>query len=164
MSDSEAFRFRQVVRTIEDLVTEFAYRVDFQGGRSVAELFCVDGVYEADGRRSVGRSAIEAAYERRAALGPRTARHLFTNVRVRPALDGCYDASCLMLLFADNGFPPLPAYPLLVADVLDRYCTCQGELLLASRRLASVFVRPDASPVLPLEEEGEAIIRGTSDA
>lgn len=57
-----------------------------------------------------------------------------------------------MLLFAENGVPPLPAVPLLVADVNDRYEIVDGEVLLHSRTLSSVFIRPGVDPVLPLGE------------
>jgi hypothetical protein len=138
---------------IEDLVAEFAYRVDFERGLTVPELFCPDGYYESDGRRSTGRDAIRAAYERRAAFGPRTARHLFTNLRVRRGYDGDLRATSLMLLFAENGKPPLPAVPLLVADVADRYQIVDGRPLISSRTLTSIFVREGAAPVLPLGED-----------
>lgn len=141
-----------VVQAVSDFVAEFAYRVDHERGMTVPELFSVDGVYEQDGQRSTGRDAIRATYVRRASLGQRTARHLFTNLRVRLLEEGVYAGTSIMLLFAENGEPPLPAIPLLVADVDDRYEVDDGGVLLRSRVLTSVFVRPGGSVVLPLGE------------
>ena len=142
-----------IVQAVNRLIAEFAYRVDFEEGMTVSELFCPDGYYESDGRRSTGRDAINAAYAKRSALGPRTARHLFTNVRLGRINEEEYSGTSLMLLFAENGRPPLPALPLLVADVADRYRIVGDSVLLQSRTLASVFVRPGDSPVLPLGDE-----------
>lgn len=143
---------RDVVQALYEFIAEFAFRIDYQDGLSVPELFCPDGYYESDGRRATGRDAIRAAYTKRAALGPRTSRHIFTNIRVSRSEDGQYSGTSLMLLFAENGVPPLPAVPLLVADVNDRYEIVDGEVLLHSRTLSSVFIRPGVDPVLPLGE------------
>lgn len=143
-----------VVRQIDQLVAEFAYRVDFLGGLTVAELFVEDGFYESDGQRSTGRVAIAAAYELRAARGPRTSRHLFTNLRVLEGEDSAYSGTSIMLLFAHDGNGPHPAEPLLVADVEDVYSAREdGRLKILSRRLTTVFVDPLSEPVLPLGHE-----------
>lgn len=141
------------VRAIENLVVEFAYRVDFESGMTVSELFCADGCYELDGQRSTGRPDIKAAYEKRAAMGPRTARHIFTNLRVRPLGNRDYQGSSIMLLSAEDEVPPLPATPLQVADVVDHYCFQDGRPLLRSRTLTSIFLCPGSSTVLPLGQE-----------
>lgn len=143
-------------RAVDALVTEFAYRIDFEQGLTVPELFTSDGYYEQDGKRSTGRSAIRNAYTKRASLGPRTARHLFTNLRLTRVGHREYAGASIMLLFAENGLPPLPAAPLLVADVADRY-ECHGDrILIRSRTLTSIFIRAGASYVLPLGDDEEA--------
>lgn len=140
----------EVTLAIHSLIAEFAYRIDFDNGMSVPELFRPDGYYESDGVRSTGPEAIRAAYVKRASFGPRTARHIFTNIRLSQCGADEYAGSSIMLLFAESGTPPLPAIPLLVSDVTDRYQWVDGRPYMKSRALATVFVRPDASPVLPL--------------
>jgi hypothetical protein len=109
---------------IDALNAEFAWRVDHQDGHGVAELFLPDGRYgRENGVCSIGREAIAAAYAGRRSRGPRTARHLFTNLRLvfDPAMSGRVRGTTTMLLFADDGLPPLPAVPLAVSDFEDEY-------------------------------------------
>ena len=135
---------------IHQLIAEFAYSVDIGNGRNTAELFTNDGWYESDTGRSTGRDAIRKAYSTRAERGPRTSRHIFTNVRIKKCDDNRYEGTSLLLLFAEDGQNPSNAEPMLVADVVDEYVVEDGSALLASRRLRNVFVSPNAEPVLPL--------------
>lgn len=140
-----------IVQSITQLVAEFAFRIDQLGGLTVAEMFEENGYYESDGKRSTGRAAIRAAYEQRAARGPRTSRHLFTNLRVFTDADGRYRGTSIMLLFARDGQGVHPANPILVADVEDEYrFNAAGAPEILSRRLTTVFVDPQSKPVLPL--------------
>ena len=147
-----------LVQAVDRLMAEFAYRVDFEQGLTIAELFAPDGYYESDGRRSTGRAAIHEAYVRRAARGPRTSRHLFTNVRLARLPDGKYGATAIMLLFARDGYGVHPAVPLSVADVSDVYALdgepADGRVpLIESRTLRTVFADENEAPVLPLGHE-----------
>jgi hypothetical protein len=135
---------------LTDLLVEFAYSVDFDNGMSTAELFTEDGYYESDGQRSTGRAAIHQAYVSRAARGIRTSRHVFTNMRFRRDGHGRLVGRSIMLLFAQDGPAPHPAEPLLVADVDDVYEFHAGQPRIAARSLRTVFIRPGATPVLPL--------------
>jgi hypothetical protein len=145
-----------LTQAVERLMAEFAYRVDFEQGLTIAQLFSPDGYYESDGKRSTGRAAIHEAYVRRAARGPRTARHLFTNVRVVRLPGEKYGATAIMLLFARDGLGVHPAVPLSVADVTDVYAL-NGKSprlpLIQSRTLRTVFADENATPVLPLGHE-----------
>ena len=68
---------------IEALSAEFAYLIDHDESERVADLFTEQGSYGVrEGKRSVGRPEIRAAYAARAARGLRTARHAFTNLRL----------------------------------------------------------------------------------
>lgn len=139
---------------IQQLISEFAYRIDLMGGDTVAELFAEDGYYEADGKRSTGRKAIREAYELRSARGPRQSRHLFTNLRVVGTDGSTYCATTIMLLFARDGYGIHAAEPLLVADIEDVYQMDQnGEIVIKSRRLTTVFADPAHQPILPLGHE-----------
>lgn len=135
---------------VHQLIAEFAYSVDVGNGRHTAELFTDDGWYESDTGRSTGRDAIREAYRRRADRGPRTSRHIYTNVRIKHTEGNRYQGTSLLLLFAEDGERPSSAEPLLVADVEDEYVIENGTALLGSRRLRNVFVSPVAEPVLPL--------------
>jgi hypothetical protein len=57
-----------------------------------------------------------------------------------------------MLLFAEDGYPPAPARPLLVADVEDMYVIDGQTARLSSRQLDSIFASESGVPVLPLGE------------
>ena len=140
----------QTVQALSNLLVEFAYRVDFENGLTTAELFTSDGFYESEGQRSTGRAAIHEAYIKRAARGLRTSRHVFTNMRFRRLSDGRLAGKSIMLLFAEDGPPPHPARPLLVADVDDIYAETSAGILIASRTLTTLFIDPGAQPVLPL--------------
>jgi hypothetical protein len=138
---------------IHALNVEFAHRVDFGPQESTAELFAEDGGYAWRGKRSVGREAIAAAYRSRAALGERTARHLCVNLRLTEVTSDEAAGRSIMLIFAENGRPPLPAMPLLVADVEDRYIRLDGRWLFKSRLVTDVFADPSRTPVLPLADK-----------
>jgi hypothetical protein len=102
---------------IESLIAEFAYLIDHGQTDKVAGLFTEDGWYGREGgARSVGREAIGKSYAGRAARGERTARHIFTNLRLTVHSATEADGVCILLLFAADGVPPLPAEPMLVQD------------------------------------------------
>jgi hypothetical protein len=135
---------------LHELVNEFAYLVDFGPAETIADLFTEDGWYGWGEKRSVGREAIRIAYRQRAARGVRTARHLSTNLRLSLVGDHEARGQSIWLIFAEDGPPPHPAVPLLVADVMDVYVRQGGQWLFQSRQLEDVFVAPDRTPVLPL--------------
>ena len=140
---------------IEALIAEFAWRIDRGDPATVADLFTPDGRYGRNsGERSVGRDAIRAAYAaragRRAGAGVRTARHLFTNLRLERLDAESAAGSCILLLFAADGPPPHPATPLLVQDYDDTYRRIGGRWLFASRSVTKIFAGDDFAPVLPL--------------
>jgi len=137
-------------RAFNDLVHEFAYRVDFGPAETVADLFIEDGWYGWGDKRSVGREAIRDAYRQRAARGLRTSRHLCTNLRFSRLSDDRAQGQSIWLLFAEDGPPPHPAVPLLVADFNDVYIRQDGRWLFESRQLTDIFVDPQRKAVLPL--------------
>jgi hypothetical protein len=137
---------------IHRLVTEFAYSIDIGNGGDTAELFTEEGWYESEAGRSSGRAAIRRAYEKRAARGSRTARHIFTNLQIELGEDGAYRGRSILLLFGADGAPPFEPDPILVADVEDVYAFDGVTARLQSRRLRSIFERTSEGPVLPLGE------------
>jgi SnoaL-like domain len=136
---------------IEALIAEFAYRIDHGRSETVAELFTQGGWYgRANGEKSVGRAAIRAAYAGRAERGERTARHVFTNLRL--TIDGPQAAhgTTILLLFAGDGPPPLPARPMVVQDYADEYRREGGEWRFAARATKRLFVDESYQDVLKL--------------
>jgi len=138
---------------IADLIAEFAYLIDHDRSDEVADLFTEDGSYgRISGERSVGRDALKRVYAARSARGVRTARHLFTNVRLAFESNDLVRGTCILLLFAEDGLPPLPAEVNLVSDYEDVFRRSDdGRWRFASRTVRHVFVHPDnRPPVLPL--------------
>jgi ketosteroid isomerase-like protein len=107
---------------IEKLNAEFAFLIDHDQSEGVPDLFTPDGVYgRSTGERSVGREAIRESYRKRSAHGQRTARHIFSNLRLTVESDDRVRGTVILTLFADDGPPPHPATPMLVADYDDIY-------------------------------------------
>jgi 4-hydroxy-2-oxoheptanedioate aldolase len=105
---------------IEELLVEFAYRLDVGRGELVHELFEPGGTYIVDGRPLSGREAIRDGYAARAAQGPRTARHIFSNLRIEPVSAGRLRAQSVVVIYAEDGEPVHPAgAPLVVGDFTD---------------------------------------------
>jgi hypothetical protein len=136
---------------LEELNHEFAYRVDFGPAETAADLFIEDGWYAWGDKRSNGREAIREAYRQRAARGVRTARHLCTNLRISMLSENEANGKSIWLIFAEDGPPPHPPVPLLVADVDDVYVRENGRWLIRSRRLTDVFTAADRTAILPLQ-------------
>jgi len=135
---------------IEELNAEFAYLIDHDQSERVADLFTIDGSYgRATGERSVGRDAIRRAYAARKTKGPRTARHIFTNLRLRFESSDRASGTCIMTLFAEDGAPPHVAEPFLVADYDDIYVRYDDTWRYAARTITWLFMRRDGK-VSPL--------------
>lgn len=136
---------------LEALNAEFAYRVDHGPSATVADLFTKDGSYgRANGPRSEGREAIRATYAARDAHGERTARHIFTNLRLTHESGERVSGTTIMTLYAQDGRPPLPAEVLAVSDFEDVYVrSADGTWRYESRTIHSLFVG-DRPTVLPL--------------
>jgi ketosteroid isomerase-like protein len=136
---------------IEALIAEFAYRIDHGLSETVAELFTQDGWYgRANGQKTVGREAIRAAYAERAARGERTARHIFTNLRLTIDSAEAAHGTTILLLFAGDGPPLLPARPMLVQDYADEYRREDGVWRFAARATNRLFVDESYQDVLNL--------------
>jgi len=138
---------------IDELNAEFAYLIDNNRSAEVADLFTPQGSYgRSSGERSVGREAIRAAYAGRAGRGPRTARHIFTNLRLTYRDDGLIEGKSILTLYAEDGVPPHVAEPFLIADYDDVYAQDEdGRWRYESRTITWLFMQKDGlvSP-LPL--------------
>ena len=136
---------------LDALNVEFAYLIDNGRSAEVADLFTDDGSYgRSTGERSTGREAIRAAYAGRNARGPRTARHIFTNLRLTYEADGRVTGKSILTLFAEDGVPPHTAEVFLVADYDDVYAREPGgPWLFKSRTITWLFMQKDGK-VSPL--------------
>jgi ketosteroid isomerase-like protein len=142
---------------IESLIAEFAWLIDHNQTEKVADLFTEDGWYGREGgARSVGRDAIRKSYAGRAARGERTARHIFTNLRLTVQSADEAEGVCILLLFAADGPPPHPAEPMLVQDYRDSYRKVGGRWLFASRETKALFEAKTFERVLDLGKPGAA--------
>ncbi len=145
-----------VRQAIDALNAKFAYLIDNGHSDQVPDLFTVDGSYAIfDGKErrvSTGQPALRAAYAERAARGARTSCHLFTNLHLTRIAPDKVLSHCFLLLFAQDGYPPHPATPLLVARY-DDACVCdeKGVWRYQSRDATVLFVSADHRPIaLPL--------------
>jgi hypothetical protein len=73
---------------VEDLLTEFAWRVDHGEGTTLHELFVEDGVIETPQFRLDGAAAIRERFTARAADTSRVSRHYWSNLRLSRTDEG----------------------------------------------------------------------------
>jgi len=137
---------------IEALNAEFAYLIDHDLSDQVADLFTDTGSYgRGTGERSTGRAALRTAYAVRASRGARTARHLFTNLRLVYESATRVHGTTLLLLFAEDGTPPHKAEVNLLSEYEDIYeRDGDGVWRYASRTVTTLFRQHDKPLVLPL--------------
>lgn len=133
----------EIRRALEDLNSAFTHHLDHGNVDGLVDLFTEAAVYTNGTRRSEGRAAIEALFRSRTAGGPRTSRHIYSGLMLE--IDDATRArgTSVCLSFAQDGEPPLPAVPFLVADFDDVYIHCDdGRWRFAERRITQVFVGP----------------------
>jgi ketosteroid isomerase-like protein len=137
-------------QAIDALNTEFAYLIDHDHSEGVADLFTESGVQGVMGGQLVeGREAIRRSYAERKTRGVRTARHLFTNLRLTFESESRVRGSTILLLFAVDGPPPHYAEPLGVADYEDIYeRDPNGRWRFVSRLIRPVFSHRTQKPVI----------------
>jgi ketosteroid isomerase-like protein len=126
---------------LEDLNAAFTHHLDHGEIAALLDLFTEDALYTHGARRSHGKSEIAALFDKRTAGGPRTSRHIYSGLRL--SIDSADRASghCVCLSFAQDGAPPLPATPFLVADFDDVYTLCDdGRWRFRERHITRVFV------------------------
>jgi SnoaL-like domain len=126
---------------IEDLNSAFTHCLDHDRVDELADLFTEDAVYTHGERRSVGRKAIHELFSRRLAAGSRTARHLFSGLRVSMESAERARGESVCLTFAADALPPIsPAVPYLVADFTDVYVRCaDSRWRIQERNITRIF-------------------------
>ncbi|MGV0906705.1 nuclear transport factor 2 family protein [Mycobacterium novum] len=130
---------------IEALITQFAWLIDHEDGRGVAELFTAQGSYTLNGGGLDlrGRAEIDQFYQHRRATGPRTSRHLFSNLHLTAGNEAHARGTCVLTLHAANGHPPHTATdPIMVADFDDTYIrNDDGSWQFERREVTTLFGR-----------------------
>lgn len=130
---------------LEELNTNFCFYLDHGRIDLLLGLFTEDAIYIHGTRHSEGLAAIAAVFDKRGAAGPRTARHLYSGLRVQFHAPDRASGSSVCMTFASQGEAPLvPANPHLVADFFDEYVRGKdGKWRISKRRIDRIFVAAD---------------------
>jgi hypothetical protein len=127
------------------LEVKYWYDVDYNGGSSVHELYCDDGLLSVGGKVFKGRHTIKTLYEwRRERV--ETARHVISNVTVRAQDEWRATAFGVITIYRSRGSPPVRAgnVPALVADFVSECVLSPADTWhYASHVLRPVFIGPD---------------------
>ncbi len=132
---------------LEDLNTAFCHHLDHDEVDALLDLF-VDDVYYTHGSRvSRGKAELEEVFRSRSATKKRTARHLYSGLKLDIESTTHARGTCVCMTFADYGEPPLtPAIPTLVADFVDEYVRGDdGRWRIKERHIHRIFVDPQNS-------------------
>ncbi len=132
----------EIRAALEDLNTAFTHHLDHGNIDALVDLFTEDALYTHGRRRSEGRTEIAALFRERTAAGPRTARHLYSALKLDIVSRTQAGGTSVCMTFAQNGLPPLaPAVPILVADFVDAYVRCDDDRWRIRRRhIERIFV------------------------
>lgn len=125
---------------IEDLIIEHAWLIDHGRANELPDLYTEDGRMLGLGGDIVGRAAITAWSERRAAMQERTSRHAYSNLRLVPETDDCVRGSMIVTVYRRDGVTVGPATPLMVGDYEDVYERGDdNRWRFAERKLVTLF-------------------------
>ena len=130
---------------LEDLNTAFCYHLDHDDVDALLDLF-VDDVYYTHGTRvSRSKSDLERVFRSRSAAEKRTARHMYSGLKLDIESATLARGTCVCMTFGAYGEPPLsPAIPTLVADFVDTYVRGDdGRWRFKERHIHRIFVAPD---------------------
>jgi hypothetical protein len=135
----------EIRAALEDLNTAFCYHLDHNEVDALLELFVDDVYYTHGGRVSRGKAELEQVFRRRSASETRTARHLYSGLKLDIESAAHARGTCVCMTFGAYGEPPLsPAVPTLVADFVDAYVRGDdGRWRFRERHIRRIFVAPD---------------------
>ena len=136
------------ILAIQDINASFAHHLDRDEVEPLVALFAEDARYSNGARTSHGRAEIEAFYRSRTAQGVRTARHMFSGLRITFTGPDEAHATSTWLSFAQNAAPPIEySIPFLVADFEDSYRRgADGAWRIACRHIRPIFRDPAGVP------------------
>jgi hypothetical protein len=129
---------------LEDLNTSFCYHLDHDEVDALLELFVDDVFYTHGSRVSRGKAELEQVFRSRSATETRTARHLYSGLKLEIESATRARGTCVCMTFGAYGEPPLsPAIPTLVADFVDAYVRGNdGRWRFKERHIHRIFVDP----------------------
>lgn len=130
---------------LEDLNTAFCYHLDHDEVDALLALFTDDVYYTHGTRVSRGKAEIERVFRSRSATQVRTARHMYSGLKLDIESATKARGTSVCMTFAAYGEPPLtPALPTLVADFVDAYERGgDGKWRIKERHIHRIFVAPD---------------------
>ena len=140
----------EIRAALEELNTAFCYHLDHNEVEALLALFTDDVFYTHGPRRTHGKAELEQVFRSRTATTPRTARHMYSGLRLDIESTSRARGTCVCMTFAQNGEPPLaPAIPILVADFEDLYERgADGRWRFRERHIHRIFVdSPASAPV-----------------
>ena len=142
LSDVERLTIRAA---LEDLNTAFCHHLDHDDVDALLELFVDDVYYTHGGRVSRSRAELEEVFRSRSATTKRTARHMYSGLKLDIESATHARGTCVCMTFGQYGEPPLsPAIPTLVADFVDQYVRGDdGRWRIKERHIHRIFVAPD---------------------
>jgi hypothetical protein len=142
LSDLERLQIRVA---LEDLNTAFCYHLDHNEVGALLDLFVEDVYYTHASRVSRGKAELAQVFRSRSATKPRTARHLYSGLKVEIESATRARGMSVCMTFGQYGEPPLsPATPTLVADFVDVYVRGDdGKWRFQERHIHRIFVAPD---------------------
>jgi 3-phenylpropionate/cinnamic acid dioxygenase small subunit len=122
---------------IEQLVIEYAYRLDHQRWQDVADLCTEDAVLFIRGREIVGQPGLAEWAARRAERSNRRTQHQMTLLRLQGvSADEVHGSAALVLHVAKTGGGG--TYVDLIGEYRDEYVRIAGEWKFRRRRLVSI--------------------------
>jgi hypothetical protein len=144
-ADLTALERLQIRVALEDLNTAFCYHLDHNEVDALLELFVDDVHYTHASRVSRGKAELEQVFRSRSAAKLRTARHLYSGLKVEIESATRARGTSVCMTFGQYGEPPLsPAIPTLVADFVDAYVRgVDGKWRFQERHIHRIFVAPD---------------------
>jgi hypothetical protein len=140
----------EIRAALEELNTAFCYHLDHNEVEELLALFTDDVFYTHGPRRTHGKAELEQVFRSRTATTPRTARHMYSGLKLAIESASRARGTCVCMTFAQNGEPPLaPAIPILVADFEDLYERgADGRWRFRERHIHRIFVdSPMSAPV-----------------
>jgi hypothetical protein len=137
----------EIRAALEDLNTAFCYHLDHDEVDALLDLFTDDVFYTHGPRRTHGKAELEQVFRSRTAKTSRTARHLYSGLKLEIESATSARGTCVCMTFAQTGEPPLaPAVPILVADFEDLYERgADGRWRFRERHIHRIFVDSLAS-------------------
>ncbi|MDE0929168.1 MAG: nuclear transport factor 2 family protein [Halioglobus sp.] len=129
---------------IEDLNTHFCHYLDHNKVDLLVGLFTAEAYYAHGSRVSVGVEKIRSLFDARLSAGVRTARHMYSGLKVELVAADRARGTSVCMTFAQNAAPPITsAVPYLVADFFDEYVReDDGCWRIAKRRIERIFIDP----------------------